>query len=339
MNGPEDTGKPNLERQLQSNNYLQRLGLGRGATDDEIKKAFRDLSMRLHPDRIPHPGTDADKKIVEQFKLITRAAEQNIQLLNEAYAGLRAGEFSAGGTGFGQRSGQRERGPRTPENPELRRRAEELKIEAADVENFEQGGQVADKIDRELKNSGRRDELFGYLTRKLNYLLQQRLKEYTDLESLAELAKEVNVFSDSPQGRLLFTSFLTDELDVAALNMGLELLLKANSRQEVDQAQATIAKYPFTFGAIAEAPVAEGKEDAMTKIKFLRKITSVRPRTVERLDKFIAEVNAFEGFVDQTRAPLYKKLIVDLIKRHKKIYYRGGVFTPPRISPEKTVTE
>ena len=52
--------------------YYEVLGLKKGASDDEIKKAFRKLAMKYHPDK--NPG---DKSAEEKFKEV-----------NEAYAVL-----------------------------------------------------------------------------------------------------------------------------------------------------------------------------------------------------------------------------------------------------------
>lgn len=48
--------------------YYSSLGVARDATDEEIKKAYRRLAMRYHPDR-----NDGAKEAEEQFKAITEA--------------------------------------------------------------------------------------------------------------------------------------------------------------------------------------------------------------------------------------------------------------------------
>ena len=51
-------------------NYYDVLGVPRGASDDEIKKAYRKLAMTYHPDR-----NDGDKRSEAKFKEATEAYE------------------------------------------------------------------------------------------------------------------------------------------------------------------------------------------------------------------------------------------------------------------------
>ncbi|MBO4491588.1 MAG: molecular chaperone DnaJ [Lentisphaeria bacterium] len=93
--------------------YYESLGVPRTATDDEIKKAYRKLAVKYHPDK--NPG---DKKAEEKFKEISRAYEvlsdskkraQYDQFGPELFEhggasgapGGGAGGFSGGAGGFG----------------------------------------------------------------------------------------------------------------------------------------------------------------------------------------------------------------------------------------------
>ena len=80
---------------MAQNDYYETLGLKKGATADEIKKSFRKLAIKYHPDKNPN-----DKKAEDHFKEI-----------NEAYAVLsdpqKKSQFDQfGSDGFHQRYSQ-----------------------------------------------------------------------------------------------------------------------------------------------------------------------------------------------------------------------------------------
>ena len=46
------------------------------ATDDEVKKAYRRMAMKYHPDKVSHLGEDFRKIADEKFKKVNEAYEK-----------------------------------------------------------------------------------------------------------------------------------------------------------------------------------------------------------------------------------------------------------------------
>lgn len=59
-----------------SNHAYEILGLNNNATNDEIKKAYRKLVKKYHPDRVAHLGEAHQKGAEDKFKEVQKAYEQ-----------------------------------------------------------------------------------------------------------------------------------------------------------------------------------------------------------------------------------------------------------------------
>lgn len=84
--------------------FYDLLGINRDASDDDIKKAYRKMAMKYHPDRNPD-SKDAEEKFKEIKEAYEVLSDSQKRATYDQYghAGLEqnAGGFGGGGAGFG----------------------------------------------------------------------------------------------------------------------------------------------------------------------------------------------------------------------------------------------
>ena len=84
--------------------YYELLGVGRGADESEIKRAFRRLARELHPDVSDAPDAEARfREVAEAYQVLSN--HETRELYDRyGHSGLRGGGFSPGGFDFGNLS-------------------------------------------------------------------------------------------------------------------------------------------------------------------------------------------------------------------------------------------
>ncbi|MDX6513292.1 MAG: molecular chaperone DnaJ [Gaiellaceae bacterium] len=76
--------------------YYELLGIGKDASEAEVKKAFRGLARQLHPDVSEEPDAEARfKQVVEAYEVLSNAETRELYD-RYGHAGLRSGGFQPG---------------------------------------------------------------------------------------------------------------------------------------------------------------------------------------------------------------------------------------------------
>ena len=86
-----------LNPSMAQRDYYEVLGVSRQATDSEIKKAYRGLALKLHPDKNPgdQEAEKAFKEVAEAYEVLSNAEKR--QLYDRyGHEGLKAGVGQAG---------------------------------------------------------------------------------------------------------------------------------------------------------------------------------------------------------------------------------------------------
>jgi DnaJ like chaperone protein len=73
--GSQGSSSNNSSSYSNSESNYRILGISPSATDDEVKKAYRKMAIKYHPDKVATLGEDVQKAAEEKFKTISQAYE------------------------------------------------------------------------------------------------------------------------------------------------------------------------------------------------------------------------------------------------------------------------
>ena len=177
------------------------LGISRDASDEEVKKAYRKMSRKYHPDaNIDNPNKEQAE---EKFKQVQQAYEQ---IMKEREQGIDYGNYGSNNYGgFGGFSGQADSGYQDEES--MRRQA---------AANYIQSGHYREAMNV-LQSLSQRNGQWYYLSSMANMGLGNNVNALNDIKEAIRLAKPNIELSAEKTTAMLYT--LADKfLDKAELD-------------------------------------------------------------------------------------------------------------------------